>query len=238
MSHLAVRRFDSISEIVFDDGQMNLLSPAALAEIESELLDLPSDTRLLLFRSGRQRLFAAGADMAAMKKFDGAAAMRFATLGQRVFATIERLDCLTLVLIDGDCYGGALDLALAFDLRWATSRSRFAHPGSRLGIVTGFGGTERLPRKVSPELARRLLLANEVITADAATQLGLVDRLFSRATEVDDAALAALADAYGVEAQIAKGLLRLNPALAPAQSDLLARRTEQLLRGLPFNGRT
>jgi enoyl-CoA hydratase len=231
------RRFDTITEIVFDDGQMNLLSAEALAELDSAISDVREETRLLVLRSGRQRLFAAGADMAAMREFDGRDAKRFATLGQTVFARIEKLDCLTLAVIDGDCYGGALDLALAFDLRWTTARSRFAHPGSRIGIVTGFGGTERLPRKISPKVARRLLLANETMTAGEAVAHGLVDRLVD-AEELSDELLSTLAGSYSVEAQIAKTLLRCNPTLPPAQSDLLARRTEQLIRGTTFHGRT
>ena len=162
-------------EYVFDDGGMNLLSSSALRAIRDAL---PSDdASLFVFRSGRERLFAAGADMAEMQRFAAADAAEFARLGQELFEDIERLPCITVALIDGDCFGGALDLALAFDLRLATPRSRFAHPGARLGIVTGFGGTSRWRGVVSRRTANQLFLANRVLSAGDALRLGLIDRV-------------------------------------------------------------
>ncbi len=93
---------------------MNLLSSSALRAIREAL---PHDASLFVFRSGRLGLFAAGADMAEMLRFTAHDAYEFARLGQELFETIERLPFLTVALIDGDCFGGALDLALAFDLR-------------------------------------------------------------------------------------------------------------------------
>jgi enoyl-CoA hydratase len=159
---------------VFDDGGMNLLSSSALLRIRESL---PVDASLFVFRSGRPNLFAAGADMAEMQRFTPFQAYEFARLGQELFATIERLPCVTVALIDGDCFGGALDLTLAFDLRFATPRSRFAHPGARLGIVTGFGGTSRWRGVISRRAASQLFLANRVFSADEALSLGLVDRV-------------------------------------------------------------
>jgi enoyl-CoA hydratase len=166
----ASRRVD----FVFDDGGMNLLSSAALRRIGQAL---PGDASLFVFRSGRPSLFAAGADMAEMQRFTPWEAWDFAVLGQELFARIERLPFPTACVIDGDCFGGALDLALAFDLRLATPRSRFSHPGARLGIVTGFGGTSRWRSVISRRAANQLFLANRVFSADEALELGLVDRV-------------------------------------------------------------
>lgn len=153
---------------------MNLLSSAALRRIGAAL---PRQASLFVFRSGRPGLFAAGADMAEMQRFSPWEAWEFARLGQELFATIERMPSLTVALIDGDCFGGALDLVLAFDLRFATPRSRFAHPGARLGIVTGFGGTSRWRSVLSRRAANQLFLANRVLSAPEALELGLVDRV-------------------------------------------------------------
>lgn len=162
-------------DFAFDDGGMNLLSSSALRGIRDAL---PSgDASLFVFRSGRPNLFAAGADMAEMQRFTPWEAYDFAQLGQEVFASIERLSCITVALIDGDCFGGALDLVLAFDLRFATPRSRFAHPGARLGIVTGFGGTSRWRGVLTRRAANQLFLANRVFTAEEALEIGLVDRV-------------------------------------------------------------
>jgi enoyl-CoA hydratase len=163
------------ADFVFDDGGMNLLSSAALRRIGAALP--AAEVSLFVFRSGRPGLFAAGADMAEMQRFTPWEAWEFARLGQELFAEIERLPCLTGALIDGDCFGGALDLVLAFDLRLATPRSRFAHPGARLGIVTGFGGTSRWRSVLSRRAANQLFLANRVLSAADALELGLVDRV-------------------------------------------------------------
>ena len=162
------------NEYVFDDGGMNLLSSSALQHIRASL---PADASMFVFRSGRERLFAAGADMAEMQRFTAWDAYEFARLGQEVFAAIERLPGLTVALIDGDCFGGALDLVLAFDLRFATPRSRFSHPGAKLGIVTGFGGTSRWRKVLTRAAANQLFLANRVFSAEQALAMDLVDRV-------------------------------------------------------------
>ncbi|HEV7920282.1 MAG TPA: enoyl-CoA hydratase/isomerase family protein [Thermoanaerobaculia bacterium] len=176
------------TDFVFDDGGMNLLSSSALRSISAAL---PAEGTLFVFRSSRPGLFAAGADMAEMARFTPFEAYAFSALGQSVFSAIESLPMVTVALIDGDCFGGALDLALSFDLRLATPRARFSHPGARLGIVTGFGGTSRWRSVLSRPAARRLFLGNEVLSAAEAFSIGLVDQV-SASFEEELARLAAL----------------------------------------------
>jgi enoyl-CoA hydratase/carnithine racemase len=176
MPRFRVTQQTSYTEIAFDDGGMNLLSSNALRELREVLADTPVP-KTLLFRSGQSRLFAAGADMAEMQRFTAIEAYDFARLGQEVFESIERLPCLTVALIDGDCFGGALDLVLAFDVRLAAPRSRFAHPGANIGIVTGFGGTSRWRKVLTRPAANQLFLANRVLGAEEALDLDLVDRV-------------------------------------------------------------
>ncbi len=153
---------------------MNLLSSDALRELRDTVRQLATVERpLIAFRFARS----AGADMNEMAQFSAEDAYRFSRLGQETFRAIERLPMLTVALVDGDCFGGALDLAMAFDLRFASPRSRFSHPGARLGIVTGFGGTSRWRKIVGRPAASALLLENRVLTADEARDLGLVDRV-------------------------------------------------------------
>ena len=170
-----VARSSALVEIAFHDGGMNLLSSDALRELRDIIATCGNAP--VVFRSGQPRLFAAGADMAEMARFSAFDAYAFAELGQEVFASIERLPDLTVAFIDGDCFGGALDLVLAFDLRFATPRSRFAHPGARIGIVTGFGGTSRWRKVLTRPAANQLFLANRVFAAREAAELGLVDRI-------------------------------------------------------------
>jgi enoyl-CoA hydratase/carnithine racemase len=175
-----------IAEHVFDDGGMNLLSSRALREIGYAVAQLRGCSAWV-FKSGRPHIFAAGADMAEMQRFSATDAYEFARLGQEVFAAIERLPFLTVALIDGDCFGGALDLIFAFDFRFATPRARFAHPGARLGIVTGFGGTSRWRRVISRPAANQLFLANRVLNAEEALQMKLVDRVADPAVILSEA---------------------------------------------------
>lgn len=221
-------RFDLVIEatqatITFDDGGMNLLSAAALMELGSTIASL-KDLTLLIFRSGRSNIFAAGADMTEMSSFSGQEAMRFSELGQRVFAEIARLPFLTVAAIDGDCFGGALDLALAFDLRISAPRSRFSHPGSRIGIVTGFGGTTRWITAVTAAGARRLFLGNEVLTAEAALEVGLIDEV--AALPVID--IERLTVRSKEEVRLIKELAANSATLTSAQTLMLATRLGQL----------
>jgi enoyl-CoA hydratase len=176
MPRFRVGHSDDRVEIAFDDGAMNLLSTDALRELRSVIAGVGA-TNMIVFRSAQTRLFAAGADMAEMQRFTAMDAYAFAQLGQEVFASIERLPCLTVAVIDGDCFGGALDLVLAFDVRLATPRSRFAHPGARIGIVTGFGGTSRWRKVLTRAAANQLFLANRTFSAEEALAIGLVDRV-------------------------------------------------------------
>lgn len=175
----------------FDDGRMNLLSHAGLDAISEALAslhyllkgttgtDLASRVTpvLVSLESGRPGLFAAGADMLEMRSFGAAGAEEFSRKGQDLFRRIARFPALTAVTIDGDCFGGALDFAMAFDVRVSTTRSRFSHPGGKIGIVTGFGGTARWRSSASPSAAGRLFLNNEILSADEAKDMGLVHQV-------------------------------------------------------------
>jgi enoyl-CoA hydratase len=208
-------------EIVLDDGGMNLLSSSMLRSIRAQL---PSEATLLVLRSGRPHIFAAGADMAEMRAFGAREAEEFARLGQELFAEIERLPMITVALIDGDCFGGALDLVLAFDLRFATPRSRFAHPGGKLGIVTGFGGTSRWRKAIDRAFARRLFLGNERMSANEAMEAGLVDRV----AESFDDELRRLEALDPATTRVLKELSAHADALSQSELMLLAERLRAL----------
>jgi enoyl-CoA hydratase len=216
VSRFRVTRAEAVVRIEFDDGGMNLLSSDALRELRS-CMSGQTGVSVLQFSSARPNLFAAGADMAEMQRFTGLEAEAFARLGQELFEEIERLPMLTVALIDGDCFGGALDLALAFDLRFATPRSRFAHPGSRIGIVTGFGGTSRWRKALSRPAANQLFLANRVLSADEALAMGLVDR-------VADSHEEELARLAASDLRMVKELTIHGERLSRSQLLLLARR--------------
>jgi enoyl-CoA hydratase len=220
MPRFRLERDGALLRIAFDDGGMNLLSSDALRELRGAIAAITADVSLLVFTSARERLFAAGADMAEMQGFTGLEAERFARLGQELFDEIDRLPCITVAMIDGDCFGGALDLALAFDLRFATPRSRFAHPGAKIGIVTGFGGTSRWRRVLTRAAANQLFLANRVLPADEALRLSLVDRVAD--SHQDE--LARLATLDRATSRFVKELSAHAERLSASETLLLARR--------------
>ena len=124
--------------------------------------------------TGSNGYFAAGADIGELMHLSGAAALDYARRGQRLMKSIEQNPAVVIAAIDGYCLGGGLDLAIACDLRYATARSIFAHPGGRIGIMTGWGGTRRLPLIIGKTRALEMMAAGRRIDAAEALEWGLV----------------------------------------------------------------
>lgn len=170
---------DVASVIIDRPGQLNTLSIETLEALDSALAALSADEAciaVVISGSGGES-FAAGADLREVGALTPMSALPFARLGQRVFDRIEHSPKVVLAAIDGYCMGGGLDLALACDIRHASPRSVFAHPGSIRGIVTGFGGTARLPRLVGRSRAIELFATARRIPATDALEYGLIDRI-------------------------------------------------------------
>jgi enoyl-CoA hydratase len=159
-------------------AQRNPLSVSTLHDLESSLLALiPRDDVKVLIFTGTADVFASGANIRELAQLNSLSALQFSQLGQRVFQTIADASQLTIAAINGYCMGGAMDLALACDLRVASVDSIFAHPGARLGIITGWGGTQRLPRIIQKGRALELFLTGRRITSAEALEMGLVSSL-------------------------------------------------------------
>ena len=155
--------------------QRNPLSISTLHDLESILLALiPRDDVKVLIFTGTADVFASGANIRELAQLNSLSALQFSQLGQRVFQTIADASQLTIAAINGYCMGGALDLALACDLRVASVDSIFAHPGAQLGIITGWGGTQRLPGIIQKGRALELFLTVRRITSAEALEMGLV----------------------------------------------------------------
>jgi len=160
--------------------QRNALSLATLKQLQITLDETSnrSEIKCIIF-TGSDDVFASGADIRDLTRLNVKSAEEFSRLGQGLFQTIADATQLTIAAINGYCMGGAMDLALACDIRVASPNAVFAHPGARLGIITGWGGTQRLPRLVGRTAALDLLLTAKRINADDALRLGLVTRLAS-----------------------------------------------------------
>jgi len=156
----------------------NSLSSATLTELD-ELLSTTierSDLTSIIF-TGTDDVFASGADLREMAQLNSASARIFSERGQRIFQRIASAPQLTIAAINGYCMGGALDLALACDVRVASAAAIFAHPGARLGIITGWGGTQRLPNLIGRARAAELFFTARRFDGKEALQIGLVEAL-------------------------------------------------------------
>jgi enoyl-CoA hydratase/carnithine racemase len=140
-----------------------------------------------LILTGNRRFFSAGADLNEISVLAGHSAYEFAQLGQRLMRAVADYPALTIAAISGYCMGGGLDLALACDLRICSPHAIFGHRGAALGIMTGWGGTQGLPRLIGRARALQMFLTAEKLHAPEALRIGLVDRV------VDDPLTAALA---------------------------------------------
>ena len=154
----------------------NRLTRACVAELSQSLLELRREPKPLIL-SGNARFFSAGADLTEIQALTAATAFEFARMGQRLMRTIAEYPCAVYAAIQGYCMGGGLDLALACHCRIASPHAVFGHRGAALGLITGWGGTQRLPRLIGKGRALEIFLAAEKIHATQALRLGLIDGL-------------------------------------------------------------
>lgn len=158
--------------------QRNPLSVTTLQELERKLGELTAleEIAAIIF-TGTADVFASGANIRELAQLHSASALQFSRLGQRIFQAVADARHLTIAAINGYCMGGALDLALACDIRVASTNAVFAHPGARLGIITGWGGTQRLPRIIGRTRALELFATARRFTSQEALLIGLVTRV-------------------------------------------------------------
>ena len=159
-------------------AERNSLSVATLEELDSSINALAAreDINAIIF-TGTDNVFAAGADIRELAQLNEAAAEEFAARGQRLFQKIADARQLTIAAVNGYCMGGGLDLALACDVRCASPAAVFAHPGARLGIITGWGGTQRLPRLIGTARALEMFCTARRVEAREAYEMGLVSKV-------------------------------------------------------------
>lgn len=148
-----------------------------LSEAVAAASNHPEKVRAILLRGAGEKAFVAGADIKHMMNASRSELFRFVELGHRVMREIECSPTPVIAVIQGHSLGGGLELALACDLIIASSAAKFGQPEVKLGLIPGFGGTQRLCQRVGIGGAKRLILTGEPITADEAFRLGIVDYL-------------------------------------------------------------
>ena len=173
------RREGPVARFLLDSSdRKQTLSPSLLSGLAREARRaVDSGARLVAIESACEGIFAAGADLAAIERLTPAEAYLYAAEGQEALRALRAMPAPVLVEIDGACFGGALDLAMACDVRIATSCSSFSHPGPKIGILTGWGGTVWARGLLGVAGARRLFRSGEVFDAEGARSLGLADEI-------------------------------------------------------------
>jgi enoyl-CoA hydratase len=163
----------------------NPLSFSTLQELESTLsVLLPrGDIEAIIF-TGSNDVFASGAHIRELAQLNPDSALEFSRFGQNLFQSIADARQITIAAINGYCMGGALDLALACDIRIASRAAVFSHPGGKLGIITGWGGTQRLSRIIGRARAIELFVTTGRYNSEAALEMGLVSRVADPVLEV------------------------------------------------------
>jgi enoyl-CoA hydratase len=158
---------------------LNALNAETLDEIAAAVAEVGKDSgaRALLVTGAGEKAFVAGADISQMQDFDSAQAQAFSERGNRAFRAFELLPVPAVALVNGYALGGGCELAMACDWIVASERAQFGQPEVNLGVVAGFGGTQRLTRLVGRAMAMDLLVTGRLIKADEALRIGLVNQV-------------------------------------------------------------
>jgi enoyl-CoA hydratase/carnithine racemase len=156
------------------DDCTNRLTRACVLALTETVRDLASKREPLIV-AGNRRFFSAGADLREIASLSGPEACEFSRIGQMLMNTVEQFPAPVYAAISGYCMGGGLDLALACHRRIASPGAVFGHRGAALGLITGWGGTQRLPRLVGKAKALEMFVVAEKIRAGDALRCRLID---------------------------------------------------------------
>ncbi|WP_353948211.1 enoyl-CoA hydratase-related protein [Sporolactobacillus sp. Y61] len=201
-------------------GKMTISRPSALNALNSRVIrELAeafdtfagrSDIRAVILTGSGEKSFIAGADIGEMSAMNPAEARQFSAAGHQLMAQIEQFEKPVIAAVNGYALGGGCELALACDLRIASRNARFGLPEVSLGIIPGFGGSQRLPRLIGEAPAKELLLTGVPVSAERAYQLGLVSAITDSRQELDHQA-----------AQLARTLVSRSPVAVSRLKQLI-----------------
>ncbi len=158
---------------------LNALNMATMEELRSAFHEIKHDSsiRVAILTGAGEKAFIAGADIAELARQDAVTAKEYTHRGQNVLNLIENLGKPVIACINGFALGGGCEMALACTMRLATESAKFGQPEVKLGIIPGYGGSQRLPRLVGKGIAMQMLLAGEMISAQEAHRIGLVNEV-------------------------------------------------------------
>ncbi len=225
---VAVTIADRIGRITLNNPPANVLTRSVLEQLDRMLGELEADKRVAaLVLTGEGRLFCAGADIKELAQVNSAhAGSDLAGRGQALLNRIERFDKPIIAAINGSCLGGGLELAMACHIRIAAAGATLGLPEITLGLIPGFGGTQRLPRIIGPSRAAEMILTGEAIPAERALDLGLVNRVVPATDVVKEATAVAAKIALKGRHAVQAALRAIRTGLDSPMAEGLAREAE------------
>lgn len=179
-SNLLVEKAEGYAVVTFNRPEkLNALDVKTVTELYQVMKELNEDTsiRAVILTGAGEKAFVAGADIAEIEKHDATSGKIFALRGQKVFRYIEKMTKPVIAAVNGYALGGGCELAMSCHLRLASAKAKFGQPEINLGIIPGYGGTQRLPRLIGRTAATHLLLTGEMIDAQKALELRLVNEV-------------------------------------------------------------
>jgi len=168
---------------------LNALNTEVIAELYDVWRNLESDTNIgvVIITGDGEKSFVAGADIGELNKLDSLEGIKLAERGQGLYWKIENSDIISIAAINGFALGGGCELAMACDIRIASKNVKIGQPEVNLGIIPGYGGTQRLARLVGKGMAKLLILTGDMIDAEEALRIGLVDKITEPAELLSEA---------------------------------------------------
>lgn len=179
--NLLVEKKDGISEVIINrPDKLNALNYETLCEIYEcfSFLEKDDETKVIIVSGAGDKAFVAGADIKELSESNPIRAEEISLTGQRSFRKIETLKKVVIARIQGYALGGGLELALSCHLRYGSEKAILGQPEINLGVITGFAGSQRLPKLIGKGRALEMLLTGETIKADKAYELGLLNGVF------------------------------------------------------------
>src|SRR6201988_3008624 len=183
-SNILLEKKNSIAYVTVNRPKvLNALNRATMEELRSAFHDIKNDVgvRVVIFTGSGEHSFIAGADISELAKHDAVSGKEYTHRGQSVLDLIENLGKPVIACINGFALGGGCEIAMACTMRLASSSAKLGQPEVKLGIIPGYGGTQRLPRLVAKGLAMQLNLTGEIISAHEAQRIGLVNEVVAAA---------------------------------------------------------
>lgn len=180
---------NGIATVTFNRPKaLNALNRALLEEFDSVLdqVEENSDIRVLVLTGAGEKAFVAGADISELAKMNPLLAKKFATKGQKLFSRLESLSIPVIAAVNGFALGGGTEVALACDFIYASEKAVFGLPEITLGLIPGFGGTQRLTRIVGTNLAKELIFTGKTFTAAEALAFGVANKVCPPETLMDE----------------------------------------------------